>query len=183
MFVKSFHFINKLVSCYEVRTALGGEILRKQFLWLESDAGILTVIDKDRGNEDIKKINIINGEFNSKKSLRLIILHIIDVGSKIIFHNSVNTLGLTVGLGIVRGGKLNVDSQAFTQELPELRDKLGSTVRNEVFGDAVEFLHILVKDVRCFFGFHNGRGYEISHFNKAIDKDEDISISNTHKNI
>jgi hypothetical protein len=99
------------------------------------------------------------------------------------FYNSVNVLGLTVGFGVIRGEEFGVDSQAFTQELPELEGELGSTVRNEIFGDAVEFSHILVKGVRCFFRFHGGREYEMSYFSKAIDEDEDISINNTHEGI
>ena len=58
----------------------------------------------------------------------LIVLKVVDVGSEILFHDSVKALSLSVGLWVVRGGELGLGSEDGTESLPELSDELRSSV-------------------------------------------------------
>ena len=62
----------------------------------------------------------------------------------------------------------------------DVEDKLDTAIRRKELRYTVMFLNVSVESLSDLFKLHNNNKNYISHLNKTINEDEDISINNSY---
>ena len=65
--------------------------------------------------------------------------------------------------------------------VPHLGGELGASIGHEGFWYTIELEDIGVEGIRGFLNFHWGDWDKVSHFDKTVNKDEDVTIGNSYK--
>ena len=90
----------------------------------------------------------------------------------------ISPLHLSVGLGMVPRGQTNLGPNSTTEGLPDPGRELGSTVGDDVQGDAMKSNHMGHEEVR---GLSCGRefreGGEVNHLGEPIDHGQDGGVA------
>lgn len=123
-----FHFIYEFVDCHEIDNRLSDQIKRKRFFEFEIHAKVLIVIDQEWWDENREEIDVVVNKISIKQILRSIILHIIDICSKIVFHDDIDFFDLIVDFEIKVNWKTSINFKTFAHQLLKVRCELNVSI-------------------------------------------------------
>ena len=81
-----------------------------------------------------------------------IVLSVRHITSKILFHDGIESFGLSVSLRVISGGELGGDLETLTQMLPKFCDELCSSVADDSVGEPMELENVPQKHVSNVHG-------------------------------
>ena len=92
--------------------------------------------------------------------------------TEVVFEDGVDAFGLTVGLRMVRRGKLEVGAESGLERLPEGGDEYGASVRDDGLGRAVEAEDVVDEEGGESGSVEFGRGRnKMGLFSKTVHHD------------
>ena len=149
-----FYLLGKFVDICQLNSVLGSDSGAQRLGGFESQAGVLTTIGEERGSQGSRRGGVVGGELSARSLFSPVILYVVDEGTEVVFHDRICSFCLAIGLGVVRGGELGIDSQVLAEVIPHLRGKLGTSIRGKTFRQAVELEDISIEGIRGFFDFY-----------------------------
>ena len=87
---------------------------------VHGDAGMVSLVSKERGDSHGGIRGIIIGEFSDGKQIRPIVLLVVAIYSEVLFQGLIHLFSLSVTLGVITRGKMEFHVQGFSQ-CPEER--------------------------------------------------------------
>ena len=81
--------------------------------------------------------SVVVSEFGEREERNPIVLLVVDIDAKILFEDLVNSLGLSIGFGVVGCRKVRFDVEESGERFPEARNEVFSAIRDDVGGSAV----------------------------------------------
>ena len=92
-----------------------------------------------------------------------------DLGTKVLFHNRIEPLKLSVRLGVVSYRVMVLDFRVSTQGLLEVCCELGTSVANNSFGQTIMFPDMPNVELNCGFRIDFiSAGYQVAEFLKSV---------------
>src|SRR5271170_755315 len=137
-------------------------------------AWVVAVVGKEWGHLSRGILGIVVHKLGKGEELVPVILLVIAVYPQILFQRLIYPFRLPIGLGVVCRRPVTLDIEPFEQVPSEMRDKLGSPIRDGVDGEAVKLPNVLViqlcRLLRCNI---RGSRKEMSHLRKAVNTYKD----------
>lgn len=121
---------------------------------------------------------VVCRELGHQQFALLVVLLIGHVRWKVLFHDSIDTFGLSIGLGMQHGGQAGLNLQHDTEIFPKTRNKLQSTIGNDSLWEAVQRPNIIeehtgdVPRSHCFIASN-----EMPHLRQLINHNQDRSTT------
>ena len=88
----------------------GGEVA----IGVDGEVGVIALIGEEGGYTRGSTRHIVVGEFRERKEFWPIVLLVVAVDPEVLLECLVGTLGLTISLGVITGGEMQVHVQSFT---------------------------------------------------------------------
>lgn len=85
-------------------------------------------------------------ELSQAQKINSLILLIINIGSQVLFYQGIDSLSLSISLGMKFSRELGINLKVVTKLFPEGRGKRSTTIQDYIFGKTMEFPNIAHKE-------------------------------------
>ncbi len=71
------------------------------------------------------------------------------------FHDIIHSFYLAIGFWVINGGKFGIYAKHLAKMLLYIKRELGASIKDKEFRETMMFPNVSIKQLRCFFGFHD----------------------------
>ena len=137
-------------------------------------AGVLSIYAEERLHPCCLKSLVVGGKLGKWQPDCPIVLEVDHVGTAVLLHDGIDSLGLAVGLRVEGGAKSPIDAEQVAKPLPKGCCKLWAMVGDYAVRQAVEAEDIVDKHVRQIGSIHSSTaGDEMVCLGEPVDHHPD----------
>ena len=103
----------------------------------DADVWVIAFVSEERGNTGGGTRGVVEGEFRKGKEIGPVVLLIVAIDSEVLFQCLIGPFGLAVAFGVVTRGKVEFHIKSGAKGAEEVGDEFRTTIRSDVFRDAV----------------------------------------------
>ena len=117
---------------------------------------------------------VVVGKLGDAEPVEPVVLVMVDEETEVLFQLLVDPFRLSIGLRVVRRGGVVLDAQELVKVRHEVRLKLGSSIVDDLGGNAVELEHVVTKQLGHAFSREGGvRGNRVHLLGEAVHNHAD----------